>query len=83
MSEQVIYFMNVQSYPHACIHNHMQDECNNTALHAASSGGHVEVMTILVQRGANVNALNKVCKSIYFLNIMCHNFNEVHICMYM
>ena len=42
----------------------MQDEYGNTALHAASDEGHVEVMTILVQRGANVNSLNKVCKSL-------------------
>ena len=42
----------------------MQDEFGDTALHAASSEGHVEVMTVLLQRGANVNSLNKVCKSI-------------------
>ena len=42
----------------------MQDEFGETALHAASGEGHVEVMTIIVQRGANVNSLNKVCKSI-------------------
>ena len=39
----------------------IQDEYGDTALHAASSEGHVEVMTILMQRGANVNSLNKVC----------------------
>ena len=38
----------------------MQDEFGNTALHVASGEGHVEVMTVLIQRGANVNSLNKV-----------------------
>ena len=39
----------------------IQDELGETALHAASGEGFVEVMTVLIQRGANVNSLNKVC----------------------
>ena len=49
----------------------MQDEAADTALHAASIEGHVEVMTILVQRGANVNSLNKVSVCIYCLFVIC------------
>ena len=60
----------------------MQDEYGNTALHAASHKGHVEVMTILVQRGAKVNSLNKVCKSILFRHV-CLNFSRLHACMCM
>ena len=43
----------------------MQDEHGNTALHAASGKGHIEVMTGLIKSGANVNSLNKVCISIF------------------
>ena len=60
----------------------MQDEFGETALHAASIEGHVEVMTILVQRGANVNSLNKVCKSILYQHV-CLNFSRLHACMCM
>ena len=38
----------------------MQDEIGETALHAASKKGDVNVMTILVQRGADVDSLTKV-----------------------
>ena len=38
----------------------MQDECGETALHAASRNGHVNVITVLVQRGADINSLTKV-----------------------
>ena len=38
----------------------MQDEIGETALHAASRNGHVNVITVLVQRGADVNFLTKV-----------------------
>ena len=38
----------------------MQDEIGETALHAASGNGHVNVITVLVQRGADVNSLTKV-----------------------
>ena len=38
----------------------MQDEISETALHAASKKGDVNVMTVLVQRGADVNYLTKV-----------------------
>ena len=38
----------------------MQHEIGETALHAASGHGHVNVMTVLVQRGADVNSLTKV-----------------------
>ena len=45
----------------------MQNELGDTPLHAASRGEYLEVMTILIQRGANVNSLNKVCV-LYCLN---------------
>ena len=38
----------------------MQDEFGETPLHAASGKRHVNVITILVERGAVVNFLNKV-----------------------
>ena len=38
----------------------MQDEIGETALHAASKKGDVNAMTVLVQRGADVNSLTKV-----------------------
>ena len=38
----------------------MQNEIGETALHAASKKSDVNVMTILVQRGADVNSLTKV-----------------------
>ena len=38
----------------------MQDECGETPLHAASGQGEVKVISVLVQRGANLNPLNKV-----------------------
>ena len=38
----------------------MQDEIGETALHAASRHGHVNVMTVLVQGRADVNSLTKV-----------------------
>ena len=38
----------------------MQDEHGETALHAASNYGHVNVITVLVDRGADVNSLTKV-----------------------
>ena len=43
-------------YAHAI----MQDEIGETALHTASRNGHVNVITVLVQRGADVNSLTKV-----------------------
>ena len=38
----------------------MQDEIGETALHTASSRGHVNVITALVERGADINCLTKV-----------------------
>ena len=38
----------------------MQDEYGETALHKASRFGHVNVITALVERGADVNCLTKV-----------------------
>ena len=38
----------------------MQNEYGETALHAASRNGHVNVITVLVQRGTDVNSLTKV-----------------------
>ena len=38
----------------------MQDEYGETALHAASVKGHVDVARYLVEKGAVVNSLNKV-----------------------
>ena len=38
----------------------MQDEIGETALHAASRHSHLNVMTVLIQRGADVNSLTKV-----------------------
>ena len=38
----------------------MQNEYGETALHTASSHGHVNVITALVERGADVNSLTKV-----------------------
>ena len=38
----------------------MQEEIGETPLHAASGEGHVNVITILIERGAAVNYLNKV-----------------------
>ena len=42
------------------IHTPTQDEFGNVPLHAASGEGHVNVMTVLIQRGAKVDYLNKV-----------------------
>ena len=60
----------------------MQDEIGETALHAASKEGHVEVMTVLIQRGANVNSLSKVCVSILFPQHVRLNFSRVHVYVY-
>ena len=38
----------------------MQNEFGETALHTASKFGHVNVITALVERGADVNCLTKV-----------------------
>ena len=38
----------------------MQNEYGETALHAASRFGHVNVISALVERGADVNCLTKV-----------------------
>ena len=38
----------------------MQDEYSETALHTASKFGHVNVITVLVDRGADINSLTKV-----------------------
>ena len=38
----------------------MQEEHGETALHAASRYGHVNVIMVLVERGADVNSLTKV-----------------------
>ena len=38
----------------------IQDERGETPLHAASSQGQVKVISVLVQRGAKLNPLNKV-----------------------
>ena len=38
----------------------MQDEFGDTPLHAAGGQGHVNVITVLIERGAVVNCLNKV-----------------------
>ena len=37
-----------------------QDEFGETGLHAASGEGHVEVIIVLLQRGADVHILSKV-----------------------
>ena len=38
----------------------MQDEYGETALHTASSKGHIDVARYLLEKGATVNILNKV-----------------------
>ena len=38
----------------------MQDEFGETPLHTASGKGHVNVITVLIERGAVVNYQNKV-----------------------
>ena len=38
----------------------LQEEIGETALHIASSQGHVSVITALVERGTDVNCLTKV-----------------------
>lgn len=38
----------------------MQTEIGETALHTASSHGHLSVITALVERGADVKCLTKV-----------------------
>jgi ankyrin repeat protein len=43
---------------HSCFFLWMQG--GDTALHAASSGGHVEVMKVLLRAGANPTAVNQV-----------------------
>ena len=60
----------------------MQDEFGETALHGASGEGHVQIMTVLIQRGANVNSLSKVCVSIIFPQHVCLNFSRVHVCVW-
>ena len=52
----VNFLLFLSSHAHAII----QDEIGETALHTASRNGHVNVMTVLVQRGADVNSLTKV-----------------------
>ena len=42
------------------IHAPTQNKVGNVPLHAASGKGHVNVMTVLIQRGADVDYLNKV-----------------------
>ena len=42
------------------IHTPTQDEFGEVPLHAASHKGHVNVMTFLIQRGAEIDYLNKV-----------------------
>ena len=43
----------------------IQDEYGETPLHAASGQGQVKVISVLVQKGANLNSLNKVGVVIY------------------
>ena len=38
----------------------MQDDIGETALHTASAYGNVNVITVLLQRGADINSLTKV-----------------------
>ena len=38
----------------------MQDDIGDVPLHGASDHGHVNVMTVLIQRGAQVDYQNKV-----------------------
>ena len=38
----------------------MQSEIGETALHTASQYGRVNVITVLLQRGADINSLTKV-----------------------
>ena len=60
----------------------MQNELGDTPLHVASCGEYIEVMTILLQRGANVNSLNKVC--IYYIpsiKNVCLNLSRVCVCV--
>ena len=57
--DHVVYLM---VYNHFVYHHKpTQDEFGDVPLHAASGQGHVNVMTVLIQRGADVDYLNKVC----------------------
>lgn len=53
-------------------HARVGDELfNTTALHFACRHGHVNICQILVDRGANVNAVNLVCGSMNSVGKCC------------
>ena len=55
-----IRLFNVQLLIRIALSHLMQDEYGDTALHAASSKGHINITRHLVEKGATVNSLNKV-----------------------
>ena len=58
--EMMCYLISVTVAMMTMVNYSLQDEYGETALHAASRNGHVNVMTVLVRRGAGVNSLTKV-----------------------
>ena len=52
--------VNFLSFLSSHAHAIMQDVIGETAIHTSSNHGHVNVITVLVQRGADVNSLTKV-----------------------
>ena len=57
---EIIRLFNVQLLICIALSHLMQNEYGNTALHAASSKGHINIARFLVETGATVNSLNKV-----------------------
>ena len=55
-----IRLFNVQLLICIALSHLMQNEYGNTALHAASVKGHINIARFLVEKGATVNSLNKV-----------------------
>ena len=73
MDGNIDHFMFVRSWPRIASYwlilvnslSLMQEEYGETPLHAASGQGQGKVISVLVQKGANLNSLNKVGVAIY------------------